>query len=68
MKMEIEHLVDGTILLNGYSGYLATDQAVAAVKSQCGVEITLADWEVTFHRFKIGRELITSFCFRPKNP
>ena len=66
MEFEIDCLTDGTILLNGYSGYLATSQAVLAVKKQCGVEIVLADWEVRSHRFKIGRELISSFSFRPK--
>jgi hypothetical protein len=66
MEFEIDCLMDGTILLNGYPGYLATDQAVLAVKKQCGVEIVLAEWEVRSHRFKIGRELISSFSFRPK--
>ena len=68
MKMEIQCLSNGTILLNGYPGYLATNRAVEAVEEQYGVKITLAEWEVESHRFRIVQELISSFSFRPKKP
>jgi len=66
MKMEIQSLSNGTILLNGYPGYLATNRAIEVVEAQCGVEITLEKWEVLAYRFKIGQELVSSFKFRPK--